>query len=123
MCLCHVKEDALITIEKLEQWGADTKNGLARCLNNEDFYLKMVDMALNGDGFEKLGAALEKKDLKAAFEAAHALKGVMANLALTPLQEPVSQMTELLRAGTDMDYTPLYEEVMARYSELKSLRD
>ncbi|MBP3914137.1 MAG: Hpt domain-containing protein [Lachnospiraceae bacterium] len=112
-----------MTIEKLEQWGADTKNGLARCLNNEDFYLKMVDMALNGDGFEKLGTALEKKDLKAAFEAAHALKGVMANLALTPLQDLVSQMTELLRAGTDMDYTPLYEEVMARYSELKSLRD
>ena len=117
------KEEAVITIGKLKEWGADTDNGLARCLNNEDFYLKMVNMALDSDGIDKLGKAIEMKDQKAAFEAAHALKGVLGNLSLTPLQEVVSRITELLRVGTDMDYMPLFEEIKARYSELLALRD
>ena len=42
----------MITIEKLNAFGADTKSGLARCMNKEDFYLKLVGMALNEPRFE-----------------------------------------------------------------------
>ena len=48
-------------------------------------------------------ALYEAGDKAAAFEMAHALKGVLGNLALTPIYKPLSEMTELLRAGKDPD--------------------
>ena len=54
---------------------------------------------------------LKKGDLTAAFEAAHALKGSNGNLALTPIFAPVSEITELLRARAQTDYTPLIEAI------------
>ena len=52
---------------------------------------------------------------------AHALKGVIGNLALTPVYEPIAEMTELLRARTDMDYAPLYEKMKNNYEKLLSM--
>ena len=34
----------MITIDKLQQFGADTREGLGRCMNNEAFYLRLVNM-------------------------------------------------------------------------------
>ena len=36
----------MLTIDNLKELGMDTAGGVARCVNNEDFYLKMVGMAL-----------------------------------------------------------------------------
>ncbi len=36
----------MITLESLRAFGASVDAGLERCLNKEDFYLKMVNMAL-----------------------------------------------------------------------------
>ncbi len=113
----------MITIEKLRQFGADTAQGLGRCMNNEAFYLRLVNMGLDDAGFEKLENALNNGDRKAAFEAAHALKGVLGNLSLTPLYDTVSEMTELLRADKDADYPALLGEVLKKRGELKALRD
>ncbi len=44
----------MMTIDKLKELGADTADGLARCLNNEEFYMKLVGMAIKDDGFENL---------------------------------------------------------------------
>ena len=51
--------------------------------------------------------------LRTAFEAAHSLKGVLANLAITPLLEPIKEITELLRAETQMDYSELMATINA----------
>ncbi|MCR4856513.1 MAG: Hpt domain-containing protein [Erysipelotrichaceae bacterium] len=58
---------------------------------------------LSEASFDDLSRALEADDLDGAFKAAHALKGVSGNLSLTPLYEKVSEITELLRAKTQMD--------------------
>ena len=87
----------MLTIEALKQYGADTDQGLARCLNNEAFYTRLVGMALNDANFERLRASLDAGDAKEAFEAAHALKGSIGNLALTPIFDPLSELTEKLR--------------------------
>ena len=94
----------MITIEKLNTFGANTAEGLARCFGNEALYLKLVATIPGEASFGKLKDALAEKNLKAAFEAAHAIKGMMGNLGLTPLYELSSEMTELLRAGKDADY-------------------
>ena len=111
----------MITVEALKNYGANVEEGLARCMNNEALYLKLVGMAADEENFDRLHTALEQKNLKDAFEAAHALKGVIANLAITPLQEKIAEITELLRAETDMDYTKLEEDISNKREELKKL--
>ncbi|MBR5732027.1 MAG: Hpt domain-containing protein [Lachnospiraceae bacterium] len=111
----------MITVKKLKELGCDTDKGLERCLGNEDFYLEFVPDALKKERYEKLEALIKNKDLDAAFEAAHGLKGILANLSLDPLTEPVSEMTELLRARTDTDYSGLLTKMWERYSLFEKL--
>lgn len=111
----------MMTVEALRAFGADVDDGLARCMNKEDFYLMLVKKATEDKRLSLLAEQLEKKDYAAAFESAHALKGMYANLSLTPLIKPVSEMTELLRSRTDTDYSPLLEEASAQFARLCSL--
>ena len=115
------EEDHMLSIATLSSYGANVEEGLSRCMNNEAFYLRLVKMASEDEHFDKLEQALSDRDLDAAFHAAHALKGVLANLAITPLLEPVAQMTELLRARTDMDYGPLLDRVVKGHEDLREL--
>lgn len=111
----------MITIESLKEFGADVDSGLARCLNKEDFYLKLVNLGLADERFGTLQKILESKDYDAGFEAVHALKGVISNLALTPLLSPIEKMTELLRSRTDTDYSELCKEITDKRNKLLSL--
>ena len=87
----------MITLDALKLYGANTAEGMARCLNNESFYLKMVGMALADKNFDKLKEAMDTGDAHAAFAAAHSLKGAIGNVALTPIYAPICELTELLR--------------------------
>ena len=49
----------MLTIAKLQEYGVNTKEGLARCMGMEKFYFRMLGMGLKNDSFEKLGKALE----------------------------------------------------------------
>ena len=114
----------MLTIEKLRAFGANVDEGVARCMNNEGFYLRMVNMAIDDRGsFEKLYAAAEADDRKACFEAAHALKGMLGNVALTPLFEPASELTELLRADRDADCRAYSGTIRELHEKLLALRD
>ena len=108
----------MITIETLRDRGANVDEAMERCLNNEAFYLRLVDKALQDPSFDRLEEAIASGDLDKAFEAAHALKGVMANLALTPILTPVQEITELLRGRTQTDYAPLLAEIAAQKERL-----
>ena len=110
-----------MTIDDLEGCGANTAEGLARCMGNEELYLRLVQTALADDKFEALSDAIAKGNRDAAFEASHALKGVLANLSLTPLCDPVTDICELLRASKDADYDALVAKVMATRQELLAL--
>jgi len=61
--------------------------------------------------FESLAESLQSNNLEDAFEAAHALKGVIGNLALSPIYEPLASMTEMLRAKEDADYVSIYKPI------------
>ena len=86
-----------MTLESLRAYGANVDEGLARCFNKEAFYLKLVGMALADGNFEKLEQAEAAGDVKGLFEAAHALKGAIGNVSLTPIYEPVCALTEMVR--------------------------
>ena len=111
----------MLTIDGLRAYGADVDEGLTRCFNNEDFYLKLVGMLNNETNFDRLSEAVDAGDLDAAFEAAHALKGVLGNLSLTPAYDKVCEITELLRARTDMDYSALMAEIREQQRILREM--
>ncbi len=112
----------MITTDDLRKFGADVDEGLARCMNNEDFYLKLVNKAAEDTKLPQLAEQIANKDYGAAFETAHALKGMYSNLALTPLTEPMEKMTELLRSCTDTDYSGLLAQAEDRFEKLRNSR-
>ena len=111
----------MVTVDSLKEFGANTEEGLSRCFGNEALYLKLVTAVVTEAAFETLKAAVEDGNLDEGFEAAHALKGVLGNLSLTPLYEKASELTENLRAGRQMDYAPLIRELFSKRDELKKL--
>jgi len=114
-------EEEMLTIDALKELGANTDEGLGRCLNNEEFYLKLVKMAVEDQTFEQLQDALEKNDLDDAFERAHALKGVLGNVSLTNILEPVKEITEDLRSRTEKDYTDQMSTIMTELKKVRAL--
>ena len=111
----------MLTVDSLRAFGADVNDGLGRCLNNEAFYLKLVKKAIDSDGYEKLAAAVAAGDTKAGFEAAHMLKGILANLAITPILTPASELCEMLRSGTPGDYDAYVKLILEKRDELKAM--
>ncbi|MDO4420651.1 MAG: Hpt domain-containing protein [Eubacteriales bacterium] len=111
----------MLTIEALKQLGCNTDDGLTRCMGNEAFYFKLIGRVVDDKNFQALEDAVAAKDLDAAFDAAHSLKGVLGNLALTPIYEPVYEITELLRERKDTDYSEYLKTISEKRSELSAL--
>lgn len=114
------KKADMLTLGKLKELGCDTADGLNRCMNDEGFYLGLIPDAIDRSRYESLETKIKSGDLKNAFEEAHALKGVLSNLAITPLFDVVSEITELLRRETDTDYSELIHkmwEVQGRFEK------
>ena len=114
----------MLTLDSLRAFGANVDEGMGRCFNNEAFYLRLVGMGLADANFDKLAGAMESGDAAAAFEAAHGLKGSIGNLALTPIYNPVSEMTEALRGKTEMpDVGDAYARMQTALAEARKLLD
>ncbi|MBP5694481.1 MAG: Hpt domain-containing protein [Bacilli bacterium] len=101
----------MLSIEALKEFGCDVETGLARCVNNEMLFLRLVSTIPGNENFQKLQSTVRDQDFENAFQAAHGLKGIVANLSLTPLYEPINEITEHLRAKEKIDYSNLLETI------------
>ena len=110
-----------MTLEALESFGCNVKEGLGRCMNNESFYLMLINKFLSTTDLSILDNALKNNDLDTAFKEAHSLKGVCGNLSLTPLYNVLVEMVEHLRVRKEIDYSPLFNKLSDLFNELKSL--
>ena len=113
----------MMTVDMLREYGANVDEGLARCMKNEAIYLRLVKMAVDDPGFDKLKDALADGDLAAAFDAVHGLKGILGNLSLTPLYDVACEMTEPLRSQTEMDYSPALDKLLGMQADLKRMAE
>ena len=111
----------MLTVETLRAYGADVDDGIVRCMGNAAVYMKLVDKFLDDTRLDTLEQQIAQGDLRAAFETAHALKGMCANLAITPITVPVTEITELLRSGTQTDYSELLVQAKAQFEKLRSI--
>lgn len=113
----------MLTIEKLKEYGADVEKGLSRCANNEALYLRLVKICVQELSSDPLGEPLKENDMDKAFAVAHKLKGGANNLALTPVADPINELTDLIRNKTPGDYEMLHNEIVAKTAELSALLD
>ena len=108
----------------MEDYGADYHQTMARFMNNQGMYLRLMDMLFRDKNMGLLKESLANGDLGAAFEAAHALKGVSANMGLTPFYNAVSVIVEPLRARQPgADYPAMLARIQTEFARLPALRD
>lgn len=105
-----------------EAYGANYQATIDRFLGNEKMYLRFLELFFQDESLKKLGEALNAGDLTAAFEAAHTLKGVAANMGLTPLYDAVCAIVEPLRGKEKCsNYPALYQRIQLEYQRVKDL--
>ncbi len=88
-----------------------------RRLVSDELVARFAVKFLNDDSFSKLEQGMADRDVKAAFMAAHTLKGVCSNLGLSNLYEPAAQLTEVLRAGSFDGSAELFAQTAAEYKK------
>lgn len=108
-------------ISKLNEYGANTKDALERFVDDEDLYKDCVVLFSDDEAFAMLGQALENQNYSAAFDCAHTLKGVAANLGLDPLLKAVCEIVEPLRHGDFEGLAEKYEAVAFERAKVQEL--
>jgi len=96
----------------LEENGADVEATLNRFMGNDVIYQKFLGKFPDDPNYANLGTNIESGNYEEAYRCAHALKGVVGNLGLTPIYETVSTLVEELRnkANADVDAARANEE-------------
>lgn len=116
---CMKRGDIMLDDEVFEKAGIDYENGLERCLGDESLYTRLLGMFKEDNAFERLTTALDIGDVTDAFECAHALKGVAANLGMNALFETDSKLTNALRGDGNLDKArELYPSVKEAYNKV-----
>ncbi len=108
-------------LKQLEAWGCDVHGAMERMLNDEEFYLGCLSSIQDDPNFSALKQALEKNELKSAFDYAHALKGVLANVGLTPMYQKTVEIVEPLRQGECSNLTEKADELIQMRDNLSDL--
>lgn len=100
---------------KLSVSGVNPSEGIARFNGNEEKYEKYLAKFPQDGNYADLCQAIRAGDGKAAFAAAHALKGIAGNLSLVKLYADIQPLVEQLRRG-DLDRADeLLEPVIRDY--------
>lgn len=105
----------------LENAGCDIDGALERFLQDEEFYMECYQEMLNDKVFEQLGEALEGKQFTEAFDHAHTIKGVVANMGITPIYDLIVQIVEPLRQEKNENLISVYCELMKKREEFKKV--
>lgn len=106
-------------LSALKEWNCDIDGAMARFLDDRELYRQCLCAVVEDGNFAGLGESLKAGNVKEAFEHAHTLKGVIANMGLTPLYDIVVQIVEPLRAGTCENLLPLYEQLIEENNKLR----
>lgn len=85
-------------IIRCEKYGADINTAIDRFMGDEELYETCIKIFVADSNFIGLKKSIDAQNYTEAFEHAHALKGVSANLSLTPLYDKICVVVEALRA-------------------------
>ncbi|MDE7233071.1 MAG: Hpt domain-containing protein [Lachnospiraceae bacterium] len=108
--------------QQLEENGADVETTLKRFMGNDAIYQKFLGKFPADPNYANLGSNIEAGAFEEAYKCAHALKGVVGNLGLTPIFNKVSDLVEELRnkAADEVDAAranELWQEIKTVYEK------
>ena len=104
---------------ELRVWGCDVDGALERVIGDDELYLACLQSIAHDETFFSLGDALRAGDNERAFDCARTLKGVLANLGLTPIYDIVVRIVEPLRAKSAEGVMDEYEKLLAARERLE----
>lgn len=109
-----------MNLDLLREAGVDVEDGLRRFMNNEAMFEKYLKKFLDNDLYEPLVEEMSKEPLQTreAFERAHALKGVCANLSMSSVMEVLHPMVEKLRVGETEGVIEALPQLQQRYDRV-----
>ncbi len=102
----------------LEQFYADVGGSypeVKKHLMNGSVILRFLMKFSEDKTFSALENSLANGNIEEAFRAAHTLKGLCLNLGFNDLYTPLSELTEILRAGKSDGAGELFEKVKEKY--------
>ena len=108
--------------EQMIESGFDYDNAVYRFLGNEQMYHKFLKKLLDDTCYEQIVQGIVRGSASDVFTAAHTLKGVAANLGITPVHQLASQITEATRDKADADVDFAQIKAMAATLEGKYKR-
>jgi len=103
--------------ECYDKAGANYADAINR-LETDALIKRLCIKFLDDKSFQLLKKSIEVKDVEGAFNAAHTLKGVAANLGFSTLYEVDSKLTDKLRGKELEDYEELYVAVIQQYNRV-----
>lgn len=98
--------------DMLREKGVDVDKALERMKGNKDAYKGFLIEFFEDPDFETLGEEIRAGNTKKAFEYAHGLKGMAANLGLDEVRSKLSVLVEILRGGGGEGAPAAYDDVM-----------
>lgn len=106
-------------LDELAVRGCKIDEAMERFINDEELYTECFEQMLIDPAFEELGQALKAHDLPLAFDKAHTLKGIIANMSITSLYDIISKIVEPLRLKEDIALLPIYTELLDEVDNYK----
>ena len=104
--------------KKLEDNGIDVVKTMERFMNNDDLFLKFLRRFLDDRNYLDMIASIIEKDYEKAFNYAHTLKGLSANLGMNCRQNPVSTIVSKLRMEQYDDIAKDMEDLNDNYENI-----
>ena len=98
-----------------EEIGGSYSNAIS-IMMNDALIARMLSKFMVSNACEQIVTSYENKDFRAVFASSHSFKGVAGNLALTPLFELASTITEATRNSDDVNLDKEIGELKKAYA-------
>lgn len=108
-------------IKSLGAWGCDIKGAMERMGDDEEFYIECLNDVTQDPCFAALKTAMDTGDIAGMFASAHTLKGVFANVGLTPMYNKAVEIVEPLRGGGKENLNGKYAQLMKMKARLANI--
>ncbi len=107
--------------DMLKRRGVDVEKALERMKGNKEAYKAFLAEFFEDPDFVMLQESIEEGNVREAFDCAHGLKGMAANLGLDAVHAALSVLVEILRKGMLEGAAEAFEEVMEASRQVKEL--
>jgi len=98
--------------KEISRYGFVKEDVMNRFVDDEEFYKDCYIQVLQDESFGELKKYIDSGDRQAAFDCAHGLKGILANIGMMVLFDRTSDIVEVLRGTKTGNINEMYDELI-----------